>query len=112
MGSEIENRIGLKWYPTSKASSSSCYNSSNLSIREQISKSVEKVVGYRILPLKLWRHRSFERHKESSQNFGANNSIQVGHLWREDEVKLPNIFNPAMVQLNSPQRRLQKDDTP
>ena len=40
MGSEIENRMGLKWYPTSKASINSCYNS-KLSIRGQVSKSVE-----------------------------------------------------------------------
>ena len=32
MGSEIENRMGLKWSPTREASSNPCYNS-NLSIR-------------------------------------------------------------------------------
>ena len=37
--------------------------------------------------------------------------FEVGHLWREDEVKLPNIFYSAMRQLKSIERRLQKDET-
>ena len=36
----------------------------------------------------------------------------VGLLWRGDEVKLPNNFYSAMVQLNSLERRLEKDKTP
>ena len=36
---------------------------------------------------------------------------EVGNLWREDEVKLPNNFYSAMGQLNSVERRLQKDET-
>ena len=35
---------------------------------------------------------------------------EVGLLWRKDEVKLPNNFYPAMGQLKSLERRLQKDD--
>ena len=35
----------------------------------------------------------------------------VGLLWREDEVKLPNNFYSAMGQLKSPERHLQKDET-
>ena len=34
---------------------------------------------------------------------------EVGLLWREDEVKLPNNFYSAMGQLKSLERRLQKD---
>ena len=36
---------------------------------------------------------------------------EVGLLWREDEVKLPNNFYSAMGQLKSLERRLQKDET-
>ena len=36
---------------------------------------------------------------------------EEGHLWREDEVKLPNNFYSAMGQLKSVERRLQKDET-
>ena len=36
---------------------------------------------------------------------------EVGLLWREEEVKLPNNFYSAMGQLNSLERRLQKDET-
>ena len=36
---------------------------------------------------------------------------QVGLLWRDDEVKLPNNFYSAMGQLKSLERRLQKDET-
>ena len=36
---------------------------------------------------------------------------EVGLLWLEDEVKLPNNFYAAMVQLKSLERRLQKQDT-
>ena len=36
---------------------------------------------------------------------------EVGLLWREDEVKLPNNFYSAMGQLKSQERRLQKDET-
>ena len=36
---------------------------------------------------------------------------EVGLLWREDEVKLPNNFYSAMGQLRSLERRLQKDET-
>ena len=36
---------------------------------------------------------------------------EVGLLWREDEVKLPNNFYCAMGQLKSLERRLQKDET-
>ena len=35
---------------------------------------------------------------------------EVGLLWREDEVKLPNNFYSAMGQLRSLEKRLQKDD--
>ena len=35
---------------------------------------------------------------------------EVGLLWREEEVKLPNNFYSAMGQLKSLERRLQKDD--
>ena len=35
----------------------------------------------------------------------------VGLLWREDEVKLPNNFYSAMGQLKSLERRIQKDET-
>ena len=35
---------------------------------------------------------------------------EVGLLWREDEVKLPNNFYSAMGQLKSLERRLQKDE--
>ena len=36
---------------------------------------------------------------------------EVGLLWREDEVKLPNNFYSAMGQFRSLEKRLQKDDT-
>ena len=36
---------------------------------------------------------------------------EVGLLWREDEVKLPNNFYSALGQLKSLERRLQKDET-
>ena len=36
---------------------------------------------------------------------------EVGLLWREDEVKLPNNFYSAMGQLKSLERRLQKNET-
>ena len=36
---------------------------------------------------------------------------EVGLLWQEDEVKLPNKFYSAMGQLKSLERRLQKDET-
>ena len=36
---------------------------------------------------------------------------EVGLLWQEDEVKLPNNFYSAMVQLKSLEQRLQKDKT-
>ena len=36
---------------------------------------------------------------------------EVGLLWREEEVKLPNNFYSAMGQLKSPERLLQKDET-
>ena len=36
---------------------------------------------------------------------------EVRLLWREEEVKLPNNFYSAMGQLNSLERRLQKNDT-
>ena len=36
---------------------------------------------------------------------------EVGLLWREDVVKLPNNFYSAMGQLRSLEKRLQKDDT-
>ena len=36
---------------------------------------------------------------------------EVGLLWREDEVKLPNNFYSAMGQLKSLERRQQKDET-
>ena len=36
---------------------------------------------------------------------------EVGLLWREDEVKLPNNFYSAMGQLKSLERRLQKEET-
>ena len=36
---------------------------------------------------------------------------EVGLLWREEEVKLPNNFYSAMGQLKSLERRLQKDET-
>ena len=36
---------------------------------------------------------------------------EVGLLWREEEVKLPNNFNSAIGQLKSPERRLQNDET-
>ena len=36
---------------------------------------------------------------------------EVGLLWREDEVKLPNNFYSAMGQLKSLEPRLQKDET-
>ena len=36
---------------------------------------------------------------------------EVGLLWREDEVKLPNNFYSAMGQLKSLERRLHKDET-
>ena len=36
---------------------------------------------------------------------------EVGLLWREDEVKLPNNFYSAMGQLKSLEQRLQKDET-
>ena len=36
---------------------------------------------------------------------------EVGLQWRQDKVKLPNNFYPAMGQLKSPERRLQEKDT-
>ena len=36
---------------------------------------------------------------------------EVGFLWREDDVKLPNNFYSAMGHLKSLERRLQKDET-
>ena len=36
---------------------------------------------------------------------------EVGLLWREEEVRLPNNFYSAMGQLKSLERRLQKDET-
>ena len=36
---------------------------------------------------------------------------EVGLLWRDDEVKLPNNFYSAMGQFKSLERRLQKDET-
>ena len=36
---------------------------------------------------------------------------EVGLLWREEEVKLPNNFYSAMGQLKSLEQRLQKDET-
>ena len=36
---------------------------------------------------------------------------EVGLLWQEDEVKLPNNFYSAIGQLKSLERRLQKDET-
>ena len=36
---------------------------------------------------------------------------EVGLLWREEEMKLPNNFYSAMGQLKSLERRLQKDET-
>ena len=40
MGSEIKDRLGLKWTPTSEASSNSC-NHSNINCRWQIGKPIE-----------------------------------------------------------------------
>ena len=37
-------------------------------------------------------------------------TYEVGLLWREDEVKLPNNFYSAIGKLKSLERRLQKDD--
>ena len=70
------------------------------------------MVGYRVLRFKLRCHRSFERGTKSNQDVGANNGerYEVGLLWREDEVKLPNNFYSAMRQLKSLERRLQKDE--
>ena len=36
---------------------------------------------------------------------------EVGLLWREDEVNLPNTFYSSMGQLKSLEQRLQKDET-
>ena len=36
---------------------------------------------------------------------------EVGLLWREDEMKLPNNFNSAIGHFKSIERRLQKDET-
>ena len=36
---------------------------------------------------------------------------EVGLLWREEEVKMPNNFYSAMGKLKSLERRLQKDET-
>ena len=52
MGSKIENRMGLKWSFNSEASGNSCYNSI-LSIRGQVIKSADQIVGHQILRLKL-----------------------------------------------------------
>ena len=50
--------------------------------------------------------------KTLEQNTRFNDErYEIGLLWREEEVKLPNNFYSAMGQLKSLERRLQKDET-
>ncbi|XP_075262530.1 uncharacterized protein LOC142354150 [Convolutriloba macropyga] len=53
-------------------------------------------------------HRAIKTLEQTTRFTGER--YEVGLLWREDEVKLPNNFYSAMGQLKSLERRLQKDD--
>ena len=75
------------------------------------------MVGYGVLRFKLRCHRTFKGKEEQraiktlEQTTPFNGErYEVGLLWREDEVKLPNNFLSAMGQLKSLERRLLKDD--
>ena len=54
-------------------------------------------------------HRAVKTLEQSTRFNGER--YEVGILWREDEVKLPNHFYSAMGQLKSLERHLQKDET-
>ena len=71
-------------------------------------------MGHRILRFKLQTGHSKEEQRairtlEQTTRFNGER-YEVGLLWREDEVKLPNNFYSAIGQLKSLERRLQKDD--
>ena len=73
------------------------------------------MAGHRILRLKLMttviRKTNVEQSKHWSQQLDSPlKDKKVGLLWREEEVNLSNNFYSAMGQLNSLERRLQKDD--
>ena len=74
-------------------------------------------MGYRVLRFKLRCCRAFKtRGTTSNQDVGETNlfngeRFEIGLLWRNDEVKLPNKFYSVMGQLKSLERRLQKDET-
>ena len=58
------------------------------------------------------RKRNNEQSRRWSKQTGFNGErYEVGLLWREDEVNLPNNFYSAMGQLKSLERCLQKDET-
>ena len=81
MGSEIKNRIGLKWSNNREAISYSCYNS-NIHRRRQVRQPVGQVVGHGILRFNLCSHRSLKRGKEINQFMGANNSTHWWSIWK------------------------------
>ena len=85
MGSQIKDRLGLKWSATSEAGSSSCHDS-NINCRWQTSKPVEYVVVYRVLRFELRCHQSFERGTTSNQDVGGNNAIQRWKIWSRTSV--------------------------
>ena len=85
MGSEIKDRLGLKWSATSEAGSNSCHNS-NINCRRQTSKTVEWVVGYRVLRPKLQFHSTFKGSATSNEDVAANNAIQLWKIWSRISV--------------------------
>ena len=86
IGSEVKDWLGLRWSATSEAGSNSCHNS-NINCRWHASN--REVTGH-----SKEEHRAIKILEQTTRFTGER--CEVGLLWREDEVKLPNNFYSAM----------------
>ena len=81
--------------------------------KDKLPNQLKKGVGHRILRLKLWFHRCFDDELGTIKILKQTirficGRYEVGPMWWEDEVNLPNNFHSAMGWLENVERRLKR----
>ena len=115
MGSEIKDRLGLKWSVSAKQATTLATTLTSIAddkLANQLSKWWDIESYYSNCDVTGHSKEEQRASKTFEQATRTNGERQeVGLLWREDEVKLPNNFYSAMGQLKSLKWHLQKDET-
>ena len=115
MGSGINNRLGLKWSVPAKQAATLATTATSIAddkLANQLNKwwDIESYASNCDVTGHSKEEQQAIKTLEQTTRFNVER-YEVGFLWREDEVKLPNNFYSAMGQLKSLERCLQKEET-